>query len=308
MRIAIAGAGDLAKYLTEEVLLAGHAPVVLSRTQPEWFRRPDITFRTVDYASIPSLNAALFDCNALISTILDYTMQFTTSHLALIEACRQSQHCKTFIPSEYAGNTDEYPDQPTFYYANHEPVRKVLREQTEVRWTLFNLGWLTDYLVPTSCRYIKDIGDNHPVNLRAGTMKIPGTGNEMIAFTAVRDAAKAVVRLFDFQDWDPIIYVCGETTTWNEVAKKIQGRGSRLTVSHRSRAILEKQVADARSDEDIIAAQYDIWSISGAGFLPQEKLAMQREKYFLGLRFRTIDEFLADADKREEEGGSQVAV
>ena len=225
MKVAIAGAGDLAKYLTEELLLAGHTVVVLSRSQPAWFTRPDITFRTVDYTSIPTLTAALSDCDVLISAILDYTMRFTTAHLALIEACHQSPRCKSFIPSEYAGNTDDYPDQPAFYYANHEPVRKALRQQTALRWTLFNLGWLTDYLVPAQYRYIKDIGDNHPVNLTAGTMKIPGTGDEMVAFTSVRDAAKALVRLLAFQDWEHIIYVCGETTTWNAIAGKIKDRG-----------------------------------------------------------------------------------
>lgn len=140
MKIAIAGAGDLAKYLTEELLLAGHGVVVLSRSQPAWFMRSDITFRNVDYASVATLTSALSDCDALISAILDYTLRFTTSHLALLEACQQSPKCKSFIPSEYAGNTDDYPDRPTFYYANHEPVRKALREQTEIRWTLFNLG------------------------------------------------------------------------------------------------------------------------------------------------------------------------
>jgi len=306
MKIAIAGAGDLAKYLTEELLLAGHNVVVLSRSQPPWFTRPDITFRTVDYSSVPALTIALSDCDALISAILDYTMRFTTAHLALIEACQKSLNCKTIIPSEYAGNTDDYPDQPTFYYANHEPVRKVLREQTDIRWTLFNFGWLTDYLVPTSYRYIKDIGENHPVDLTAGTMRIPGTGDEKVAFTPVRDAAKAIVRLFEFRDWDPIIYVCGETTTWNTVAEKMKGRVSGLKIIYRSKEVLEKQVADAGSDEEVIAAQYEIWSISGAGFLPQEKLARQQEKYFNGLKFRTIDEFLADADK--EGGRNKIAL
>ena len=306
MKIAIAGAGDLAKYLTEELLLAGHTVVVLSRSQPAWFTRLDITFRTVDYTSVPTLTAALSDCDALISAILDYTMRFATAHLALIEACQQSPHCKAFIPSEYAGNTDEYPDQPTFYYANHEPVRKVLREQHEIRWTLFNLGWLTDYIVPASQRYIKDVGDNHPVNLTAETIKIPGTGDEKVAFTAVRDAAKAIVLLFNFQDWEPITYVCGETTTWNTVAEKLKRRTPSLQITHRPKEILDKQVADAVSDDQVIAAQYEIWSISGAGFLPPEKLARQQEKYFKGLTFRTIDEFFADADK--EAGASNVAL
>lgn len=40
-----------------------------------------------------------------------------------------------------------------------------------------------------------------------------------------------------------------------------------------------------------------MWFISGAGFLPQEKLKSQKAKYFKGLKIRTVDEFLDDADK-----------
>ena len=305
MKIAIAGAGDVAKYLTEEMLLVGHDVVVLSRRKPVWFQRSDVEFRVVEY-TVPALVEAIDDCEGLISTILDYSMRFADAHVALVEACRQSRKCKRFVPSEFAGNTDDFPDQPTFYFANHEPHRKMLREQTEISWALFNLGWLTDYLIPTQLRYIKDIGDYHPVNLDNKTMIIPGTGDELIALTSIRDACRALVRLFDFDKWDAIIYVCGETTTWNKVAALMSERIPALKVSHRSQQDLQKQIDDAESEEKVIAAQYDMWSISGAGFLPQEKLKSQQQKYFHGLKFRTVEEFLSDADKADGQEASAL--
>jgi hypothetical protein len=305
MKIAVAGAGDVAKYLTEELLLAGHEVVVVSRRRPEWFERSDIDFRLVDY-SASSLVQALDDCEGLVSTILDYSMKFAAAHLALVEACVQSRACKRFIPSEFAGNTDDFPEEPTFYFANHEPHRKVLREQTEVSWTLFNLGWLTDYLIPTHLRYIKDIGEYHPVNLDNKTVIIPGTGDELIAFTSIRDACRALVRLFDYDKWDAITYVCGETTTWNKVAATLSKRIPDLKISHRSQKDLQKQIDDAESEDKVIAAQYDMWSISGAAILPQEKLKAQQQKYFNGLKFRTVEEFLNNADTINEQKASAL--
>ncbi|TVY44466.1 Oxidoreductase [Lachnellula occidentalis] len=296
MKIAIAGAGDLARYFVEEFLADGHEVVVLSRSQKPWFQREDITFRITDY-SVPSLTEAVHDCKGLVSAIADYSMASATVHLAMLEACKNSPKCKRFIPSEYAGNTDEYPDQPTFYYDNHEPVRQALRQQKEVMWTLFNLGWLVDYLISAKMRYIKDIGEFHPVRLTDNTMVIPGTGEESIAFTSARDGAKAVSKLFEHDSWEEMTYVCGETTTWNIIGKILRERGVPLKVSHRSVKELEKQISDAESEDKVIAAQYDIWSTSGAGSLPQEKLKRQAVKYFQAVKFRTVEEFLDDAEK-----------
>lgn len=60
-------------------------------------------------------------------------MNNVTVHLALLEPCRQSPRGKRFVPSEYVGNTDEYPDQPIFYAANHNPVRAALEAQSDVK-------------------------------------------------------------------------------------------------------------------------------------------------------------------------------
>lgn len=142
---------------------------------------------------------------------------------------------------QYAGNTDEFPEEPAFYFANHEPHRKLLQEQTEVSWTLFNMGWLTDCLITKKLRYIKDIGEYHPVDLNDNMIIIPGTEEELLAFTAIRDSCRAIVRLFDYEQWDPIIYVCGETTTWNMTAAVMSERIPGLKVSHRSQGRAPKE-------------------------------------------------------------------
>lgn len=212
MKIAIAGAGDLARYFVEEFIRDGYEVVVLSRSRKSWVERKDITFLMTNY-SLQSLTKAIEDCDGLVSAILDYSLASATVHLTMLEACKQSPKCKRYIPSEYAGNTDEYPDQPTFYYANHEPVRRALRQQEEVMWTLYNLGWLTDYLIPSRLRYIKDIGEFHPVRLGDKALVIPGTGEEPIAFTPAQGGAKGISRLFKHDSWEEITYVCGQTTT-----------------------------------------------------------------------------------------------
>lgn len=40
----------------------------------------------------------------------------------------------------------------------------------------------------------------------------------------------------------------------------------------------------------------DEWNITGASAVPWEKVLAQRRKYFEGIRFRTVEEVLQDAD------------
>jgi hypothetical protein len=105
--------------------------------------------------------------------------------------------CKRSIPSDYGGNIDIYPDSPVFHYVNHESVRQALRAQTDVTWTLSNMGWLSDYFVPAGSQYVRDIGDFHPVNFETGILTIPRTCEELICFTSACDAARAIACLID---------------------------------------------------------------------------------------------------------------
>jgi uncharacterized protein YbjT (DUF2867 family) len=294
MRVAVAGAGDLGRYVVEELLSASHEVVILSRTRKPWCEGQNITFHATSY-SIPSILSAIADCDALISTILDYSLHSATVHLALLEACKQSEKCKRYIPSEYGGNVGDFPDQPTFYAANHNPVREQLRGQNEVMWTLFNCGWLTDYFIPANKRYIKDIGGYHPVDLSTGSFIIPGNGEDPITFTAARDVAKALARLISCDEWEEVTYVSGDSATWNHIADLLEERGVVLSRSYVPRDVLEKQVARAESEEKVLIAQYSLFSISGAALLPEGAVKQQAQKYFDGVEVRSVSKFLDDA-------------
>ena len=294
MRVAIAGTSDLGKYFVEEFLTASHTVVVLSRspTPKPWYDRPDITYRETDY-SVPSLLSALSDCDAIVSTIQVYSMDNVTSHLNILETCRQSPKCKKFIPSEWAGNLDEFPTKPAFYYANHEPVRQALRAQKEVMWTLFNVGWLSDYIVPVRQRYVKDIGPYHPVDFNMRVMTIPGTGDELMAFTAARDVGRAVARFLESDEWEETTYVCGEMTSWNATREILERNGVKLEVKY----IPWKEVHRIMREEEgelKLAAEYMEFGFEG-GRLPEEKLKRQKEKFFKGLEWKGVEELLVEA-------------
>jgi hypothetical protein len=119
----------------------------------------------------------------------------------MIKACQLSPKCKRFMPSECGGDIERFPQYPLFYEPTHEPVRKALREQNDIEWTLFNLGWFMDYFVPENNSYMKRLPIVWPLDLEANTLRIPGTGDEFLTFTAARDVAKAMVRLFDAEKW-----------------------------------------------------------------------------------------------------------
>lgn len=257
MRIAIAGTGDLARYFVEELLAASYEVVVLARGPRILFARPDVSLRITNY-SILSLCEALEDCDGLVSAIQDLSMKSAAVHLALLEACKQSPRCNSFIPSEYSGNIDDFPKQPLWYFENHQPVRDALLKQADVKWTLLGLGWFADYLLPPESRYIRDIGDLHPVDFTAGTMTIPGTGEEVICMIAARDVARAIAQLFKTPTWEPTTYVCGEQTTWNKVKELLIEQGHNFDISYQPKGILEKYIAHPRSRDEILVAQFGL--------------------------------------------------
>ncbi|CAG7932849.1 unnamed protein product [Penicillium olsonii] len=298
MRVAIAGSGDMARYLTEEITRKGHEVVILTRSlKPQFNNLPNVSQIVVDY-SVKSIVQAINSCEVMISTILDYSMAFVEVHLALVEACKQSDVCKRFIPSEFGGNLETHPDQPGFYFRTREPVRKALREQEEVDWTLVSVGWLVDYVVPANNRYLKDIGPAFPIDLANRKIIIPGTGKEPIHVTSARDLAKALVLLLESRNWETYTYISGEKTCWADVADIVTKKYSGFSVSHKSQAELEKIAGE--DGDDRVVAEYQLFSIIGAACFDETKLQEQREKYFKGLHFRSVGEILeaAETDRR----------
>jgi len=96
---------------------------------------------TTDY-SASSVQKILDDENVdvLFSFVHDNSSFYNTVHEAMLKACQLSKKCKRFVPSECGGDLEKHDDKPRFYIPTHGGFRKVLRQQTEIEWTLFNQG------------------------------------------------------------------------------------------------------------------------------------------------------------------------
>jgi putative NADH-flavin reductase len=291
MRIAIAGAGAVAKYIVEEALKASCQVTVLSRSHKDWFAKKDVTYVVTDY-SVGQLVKQLDNCDSLVSCISDSTMVNVQVHLDLLEACKRSSKCKTFIPAEYAGNLDDYPDQPMFDRDSHMPIRDELRAQKDIKWTLINLGWFSDYFIPSENRYINDMGDYWPIDLENRTILVAGTGNEPITFTSARDMAKAIILLMSHPEWEEYTYVCGETTSWNKIAKNL---GKDFTIKRKSLADIVDTLVKKESEDAVFHAYIELYSASGASGLPPAKVDMHRKTFFPSMKFKSIEQVIQEA-------------
>ena len=77
----------------------------------------------------------------------------------------------------------------------------MLRAQTDVEWTLFNVGWLADYFLPAGKSFMAPIKDKFPIDVDGWSACIRGTGDEVQSWTAARDVGKAVVELCKAESW-----------------------------------------------------------------------------------------------------------
>jgi len=126
---------------------------------------------------------------------------FVTLHSAFLEACRKSKNCKRFIPSEFAGNIDDFPLYPSFFRTSRVPFRKILEQEKDVEWTIFNNGWLMDYFLTEDKTYMPPIPNEFPIDPNNWKACIRGTGNQVQSFTSAQDIAKALIMLLSAPEW-----------------------------------------------------------------------------------------------------------
>lgn len=295
MRVAIAGSGSFAKYFAEELPKAGHQVVVLTRSHKDFFdgKTGVLEQRITDYSSVPQLVELLSDCDALVSTIFAMGEAFADIHLALIAACQQTPKCKRFIPSEYGANSEKYPEEPGSIYQYNLAVKDVLKAQSELEWTVISLGWLTNYVVPSTNRHHPDVGELHALNLNTKTMTIPGTGNEPFSVTSARDTARAVGELLkSTTKWRPFTYVQGEETTWLKIAEVMKTTGGMpdLKIEFESVDKLQQIVQQKESMEALMVAEFKLYVPSGKLLFDQARVQRDRDEFFPGVHFSTIED------------------
>ncbi|KAJ9608964.1 hypothetical protein H2200_006735 [Cladophialophora chaetospira] len=294
MKVAMAGTGNVAQYLIEELPKYGHSVVVLTRSS-----KPTITLeqRETDY-TISSLVSVLHDRDAIISAIADFSDPAAGAqvHLTMLEACRQSQSCKTFIPSQWTANVEDHPEEPVVLAPHNKVLFDRLKQETQIRWTIICNAWFAEYIVPASQRHLRDVGPIWAMDHPSKVFTIYGPGTQLNDLTSVRDIAKAVAVLLDSKEpWEPYTYLSGGQLSWNELFAIIKKRDSEWTSVKKPLADTVQQIVANESPESVLAAYFELHSYSGALTFPQEKVRRHREKYFQGVHFRSVEEILDDA-------------
>ena len=231
--ILVGGVGDLGKYACEELFASEHFDVaVLSRTvgplgdlfvliryfvigfgwsliaygstqaEHKWCAQRSIPVYPTDYTA-ESLKWIfnLAHATTVISFINLVGSGYVDVHANLLAACRQSDTCKRIIPSEWIGDSETFPSKPDYYAKSRGPFRQMLRSQEEVEWTLFNVGWIADYLLPEEKTYISPVPGKFPIDRKPWSACIRNTGDEPQSWTCGREIGKAVVELCKASSW-----------------------------------------------------------------------------------------------------------
>lgn len=175
---------------------------MIKSSKGAFFEERGINVRTSNY-STDSVLRILNETNA--STLISFNNcvdeTFVTVHAAFLDACRKSNNCKRFIPSEFAGNIDDFPLIPSFFSTSRVPFRKILEQENDVEWTIFNNGWLMDYFLTEDKTYMPPIPDEFPIDPNNWKACIRGTGDQLQSFTSARDIAKSLILLLSAPEW-----------------------------------------------------------------------------------------------------------
>ncbi|RDA94649.1 hypothetical protein CP533_2430 [Ophiocordyceps camponoti-saundersi (nom. inval.)] len=318
--IAICSPGNLGKSLCDELLddtrykffvisrqledgevyVCDVTKLLFKSNRAAFFRDRNIDVRTSDY-SLESVLEILNETNAsvLVSFNNSGGQTFVDVHCALLEACRKSLNCKRFIPSEFAGNIDEFPHYPSYYVHSRVPFRRILEKEQQVEWTLFNPCWLMDYCLTADKSYMPSIPNEFPIDPNGWKACIRGTGDAVQSFTSCRDVAKALIMLFDAPKWEPTIYVAGEWSTFNEMVLRMEKfHGRAMSKTYRSEEDIRRDTKlphTPENSEKLYLASVEEMMITAAGACPYDKTMRQREKFFQGLEFTTLEQLLAQS-------------
>ncbi|EJT70199.1 hypothetical protein GGTG_12372 [Gaeumannomyces tritici R3-111a-1] len=303
MKVAIAGVGNFGRYLLEEIPKEGHELVVLTRSRKPDLEALGVEQRVTDYTPA-GLAAGLADVDVVVATIPPTAGRaFVATHLALLDACRRpGARCRRLVVSHWGSNHEDVPDQPLGAGAHMQEVVDALAAQREVEWTAVSCGWLADYVLPRTSRHLADIGEAWPQDHAARTFTLYGLGGAAVDVTAARDAARATARLVtaaaEGVAWEKWVYVSGERTTWRGLWGFVKGREPDYMLKKRSLAqsVEQYKAAAAEDDPSGIVAAFELIGHSEALEMPADKVAAHREKYFAGIKFRTLAE-LADEAK-----------
>ncbi|KAJ4192501.1 hypothetical protein NW759_016638 [Fusarium solani] len=294
MKVAIVGTGAVARYLIDELLTRKHDIIAISRSRKAWLEDLRVEQHQVQYTAA-EIEPLLQGCDAVICTVSSSSPELVEIHESLLEACRSAPTCKRFIPSVWVGNFEDVRDQP-FYGADRiQKIYDMLAGQQRIEWTLLSVGWLVDYVIPVSQRYLPDEGF-WVEDVREKTFKLYGNGTQTISCTAARDAASAVVRLLETDaSWETFTYISGEQVAWIDLWQIVKEYDPEYRLVKKSLTESIKQLVEAKDEMTTLVAVFDIMGHSEALRYPQERVDRHRETYFEGIQFRGVRKLIEDA-------------
>ncbi|UKZ95785.1 uncharacterized protein TrAFT101_010600 [Trichoderma asperellum] len=278
--IAVAGGtGSVGRTIVDELERSSlYDTIVLARNVPEHKENKSPVF-AVDYNNVTE-TAQLLESqkvDVVISTIHIMEEIASTAQINLIKAASQSGTVKRFIVSEWGiVHTEASP-----LYKFREDAVSELR-QSKLEWTRVANGYFMDYYgYPHVKTYLKPL--SFVIDVKNKAAGIPGTGDDIVAFTYTADVAKFVVASLGLPKWEEITYCYGEKSSYNKIlALAEEARGTKFNVTHDSVEKLNKgEVTELPSHPAMysiapkevfqgILSLFGKWIIDGGFDVPEE--------------------------------------
>jgi nucleoside-diphosphate-sugar epimerase len=105
-------------------------------------------------------------------------------------------------------------------------------QKTDLDWTRVHNGYFLDYFgMPHIESHMVPVV--FAVDMEHKVAAIPGTGDDVVAFTYTKDLAKFVVAALDLPKWDESLFCYSDKVTWNQflsIAEEMRGQSSSLAV------------------------------------------------------------------------------
>ncbi|PYH86121.1 MFS general substrate transporter [Aspergillus uvarum CBS 121591] len=262
------GTGGFGRYLAEAITSSpDYAVAILTRSKaPTWTTHPKITTHQTDYTAaslLPILNTTR--ATTLLSLIRCPNDAYLPLHTHLLDACIASQTCKRLIPSEWAGNVDDFPLLPRSYGLTRAPFREILRSRAashNIEWTLVNHGWYMDYFLAEQKSYIAYVPGEFPIDPQTWTYRGFGQGGgEVVGAGAMDRPFKREYRSVEQIEHDV------------------------------------EQHPTPPDDPNITLPELEECTIKGAICCPREKALRQKEEFFAGMEFVGLEELLVRAER-----------
>jgi len=89
---------------------------------------------------------------------------------------------------------------------------------TDLEWTTVHIGFIADYFGIPHIKSHMSLISIH-IDMADKTAIIPGTGNDLVAFTYSFDVAKFVEAALELPHWNEELFYYGDKCTFNDVVR-----------------------------------------------------------------------------------------